>query len=173
MLIYLQMMDSEEDREKFEQIYLHYRGLMAHAAYQLLHNWEDAEDAVHQAFEYIAQNMHKISDPYCTKTRSYLVIIVESKSLDLLRQRKRRPTQELNEATVSLPAPLSESRGVAAAIARLEGRQREVILLKYAYGYTNDECAEIFGLSYDGVHSLDQRAKVKLRELLREEGIEL
>ena len=29
MLIYLQMMDSTEDKDKFEAIYLAYRGLMA------------------------------------------------------------------------------------------------------------------------------------------------
>ena len=173
MLIYLQMIDSEDDRAKFEQIYLRYRGLMAHAAYQLLQNWADAEDTVHQAFEYIAKNMDKISEPDCTKTRSYLIIIVESKAIDLLRWRSRRPTMELDEATVSLPAPLQEGSTVAAAIARLSPRQRELILLKYAYGYTNEECAEIFGLSYDGIHSLDQRARAKLRELLREEGMEL
>lgn len=172
MLIYLQMLDTAEERSKFEQLYLRYRGLMAHAAYRLLGNWADAEDAVHQAFLYIAEHMEKISDPLCIKTKSYVVIIVESRSIDLLRRRQRQPTAPLNEEITALSAPVPEG-GLAAAIARLEGRQREVILLKYAYGYTNDECAELFGLSNAGLRSLDQRAKAKLRELLREEGIEL
>ena len=50
MIIYLQMIDTPEDRSKFEQIYLEYRGLMFHVANEILHNEQDAEDAVHQAF---------------------------------------------------------------------------------------------------------------------------
>ena len=50
MIVYLQMIDTPEDRSKFEQLYLEYRGLMFHAANQILHNEQDAEDAVHQAF---------------------------------------------------------------------------------------------------------------------------
>ena len=50
MLIYLQMIDTPEERSKFEQIYLEYKGLMFHVAYDILHNEQDAEDAVHQGF---------------------------------------------------------------------------------------------------------------------------
>ncbi|MBM6722656.1 hypothetical protein [Pseudoflavonifractor phocaeensis] len=49
MIVYLQMIDTPEDRSKFEQIYLEYRGLMFHVANEILHNEQDAEDTVHQA----------------------------------------------------------------------------------------------------------------------------
>ena len=173
MLIYVSSIPAAEGRAKFEQVYRHYRGLMYEAAFRLLGSEEDAEDAVHQAFLYLAENISKISEPICTKTRSYVVIIVKSKSLDMLRRRKRRPTVELGENTPGLSAALPEGRGLAAAIAKLPGRERELILLKYAYGYTNSECAKLFGLSYHGIHSLDQRAKNKLRQLLQEEGIDV
>ena len=47
MLIYMMMIDSEEDRSKFEKIYLKYRKLMHTVAYKILRNHEDTEDAVH------------------------------------------------------------------------------------------------------------------------------
>lgn len=50
MLIYLQMIESEADKSKFERLYLRYRGLMFSVAMRLLSNEQDAEDAVHQAF---------------------------------------------------------------------------------------------------------------------------
>lgn len=50
MLIYLQMIESEADKSKFEQLYLKYRSLMLRVAMRILHNEQDAEDAVHQAF---------------------------------------------------------------------------------------------------------------------------
>lgn len=55
MIVYLQMIDTPEDRSKFEQIYLEYRGLMFHVANEILHNEQDAEDTVHQAFVNVAK----------------------------------------------------------------------------------------------------------------------
>lgn len=63
MIIYLQMLETPEEKSKFEQLYLEYKGLMFHVAYEILHNEQDAEDAVHQAFVKIAENIKKIDDP--------------------------------------------------------------------------------------------------------------
>lgn len=62
---------------------------------------------------------------------------------------------------------------MAEAIARLPARYREFILLKYADGYTNEELMKLLGLRYSGVRSLDKRAKKKLKEFLKEEGIDV
>ena len=69
MVIYLQMIDTPDDRSKFEQIYLEYRGLMFHVANEILHNEQDAEDAVHQAFVNVAKNMEKIGSPKLPKNQ--------------------------------------------------------------------------------------------------------
>ena len=62
MMIYLQMIDAPEDRSKFEQIYMEYRSMMFHIANRILTNEQDAEDAVHEAFLKIAENIEKIED---------------------------------------------------------------------------------------------------------------
>lgn len=60
MLLYLQMLETPEEKSLFEQIYLEYRGLMYHVAYEILHNDQDAEDAVHQAFVKIVENIKQL-----------------------------------------------------------------------------------------------------------------
>lgn len=50
LVYYLQMLDTPEEKIRFEQIYLKYRGLMYHVANGILHDRQDAEDAVHNAF---------------------------------------------------------------------------------------------------------------------------
>lgn len=95
MMIYLQMIETPEEKSKFEQLYLEYRGLMFHVAYDILHNEHDAEDAVHQAFVKIAENIKKIDEPVCPKTHSYVVTIVENKAIDIYRKIKSHPTVEL------------------------------------------------------------------------------
>ena len=103
MLIYLQMFDTPKDRSKFEQLYLEYRGLMFYVADQILHSEPDAEDAVHQAFLSVAENIEKIGDPSCPKTKSYLVTIAENKAIDLYRRRKRHPMVGLDEELQGVP----------------------------------------------------------------------
>lgn len=80
MIIYLQMIESDEDKSKFEQLYIMYKGLMFHVAMKILKNEFDAEDAVHQAFLSLIENLKKISDVKCPKTRAYIVIITETES---------------------------------------------------------------------------------------------
>jgi len=52
LIIYLQMIESDEDKSKFEQLYIMYKGLMFHVAMKILKNEFDAEDAV-QAIDII------------------------------------------------------------------------------------------------------------------------
>ena len=49
MLIYLQALDSAEDRTRFEALYTAYRGLMFHVARRILNNDQDAEDEIGRA----------------------------------------------------------------------------------------------------------------------------
>ncbi|MDD4296801.1 MAG: sigma factor [Ruminiclostridium sp.] len=51
------MIDSEGDKTKFEQIYLKYRELLFYVAIKILRNEHNAEDAVHQAFLSILENL--------------------------------------------------------------------------------------------------------------------
>ena len=97
MLIYLQMLETPEEKSLFEQIYLEYCGLMFHVAYEILHNEQDAEDAVHQAFVKIAENIKKIDAPVCPKTHSYVVTIVEHQAIDQYRRLQKHPSVELIE----------------------------------------------------------------------------
>lgn len=170
MLIYLQMIESDLDKRKFEQIYLQYRGLMFYVANRILKNQQDAEDAVHQAFVRIAENIEKISEPVCPKTRALVVTIVERVSIDQYRRQKRRPVIEFDEETAGLQVELPEEHGLPSAIVRLSARYRQVILLKYDMGYSNIEIAQIMGLTPVNVEKLLQRAKAKLKDVLREEG---
>ena len=99
MLIYLQMIETPEEKSKFEQIYLQYKGLMFQVAFQILHNEQDAEDAVHQAFVKIAENIRKIDQPVCPKTHGYVVTMCRTKPLtstgNSTNTRRRRLNEEI------------------------------------------------------------------------------
>ena len=73
-----------------DRIYLKYKALMFYTANKILHNEQDAEDAVHMAFIKIAENIEKIDALDCPKTRSYIVTIAEHKADVYKRQRYER-----------------------------------------------------------------------------------
>ena len=158
MLVYLAVIDEPAQKTKFETVYHQYRGLMYYVAYRILNNASDAEDAVHDAFIKIAENIKKISDPVCPKTQSYVVTIVENKAIDLYRRKQRRgalPLEETEELSVSPQEPM----GLAECI------------LKYHQGFSCKEIAAMLGITLSAAQKLDQRAKEKLRQIAEKEGI--
>lgn len=173
MMIYLQTIAPEGDKSKFEVIYHKYRGLMYHIAYKYLKHPQDAEDAVHHAFVKIAENISKISDPLSPKTKRYIVTIIENRSIDVLRvERKgsRLPFDEaLNQAS-DIPEP--DDR-LARCILKLSEEQRQVLWLKYYFGYDLREIAKMLGISLAWAQKIDQRGKKKLEQYLEEEGVVL
>ena len=117
--LYLQMLDSEEERSRFERFYLRYRDVMFRVAIKLLHSEMDAEDAVHQAFLAILPHFSKIHEIDCPETRAYAVIITERKAIDLLRARQRISGLDPEEAEYE-PLPLPGDEGLADAMARVQ-----------------------------------------------------
>ena len=170
MIIYLQMIDTPEERSKFEQLYLEYRSLMFNVANKVLHNEQDAEDIVHQAFLSVAENIEKIGDPKCPKTWGYIVTIVENKAIDLYRRRQKRQVVEFSDELSGISVVYDGDNTLASCILKLPVRYREVILLRYFQGYSVKEVAAILGLSLSAASKLDQRAKNRLRDLYEKEG---
>ena len=161
MLIYLTMIEAEEDRHRFLSLYRRYKKLMLYIAHDILHDPHDAEDAVHEAFLRLAEMIEKIHEIDCPETRSLIVMITKSKAIDLYRKKKRRA------GTV----PLED--WAAAAPPQAEGVERDVLLLKYDQGYGNSEIGKLLGLRPDHISQIAHRAKEHLRKNLEEMGVEV
>lgn len=171
MLIYLAMIDSPEDQSKFENIYNSYKGLMFYIANKILHNEQDSEDAVHNAFIKIAENIDKIGDPVCPKTKVYVVTIVENKAIDLYRANQRRHKVTYLDDISGIEIEESNLQGLAACMTKLSPRYRQIILLKYYHGFSCKEIAKQLNITEANAIKLDQRAKNKLFQICKEEGM--
>lgn len=171
MLIYLQMIESADDKAKFEILYETYSDYMYRVAYAILRNVQDAEDAVHYAFVKIAENIKKIEEPKCLKTRGYIVTIVRNAAIDMYRKRRRHPKVEYLDAKFGVHVPYNGDNALIKCILKLPERQRSVIFLRYHQGYEMKEIAKMLDISYANALKIAQRAKAKLRTLCEEEGI--
>lgn len=171
MIMYIQMLETPEEQTKFEQLYLKYRSLMYHVAYKILHHQQDAEDAVHQAFLKIAEHMDKVEDPLSPKAQGYVVTIVENKAIDQYRKRQKQLCSPLVDEIHGIAISYEGNDTLTACILKLPARYREIILLRYHYGYSVREIAHMMSLSVSAASKLDQRAKNKLKALCQKEEI--
>ncbi len=178
MFIYLMMLDTEEEKSKFEKIYFKYRQLMFQVANGILKDEYLAEDAVHKAFIKIMKHLDKIKEIECPKTKAFSVIIVKHTAIDLYRKRKRENTVQIEEevlveyraTTVDQEVIDKVENPLTAAILALPYHYSEIILLKYNHNYTDKQIAGLVGLSEDNVKKRLQRAKKKLKEIMKEVG---
>ena len=102
LVLYLQMLDEPQQKASFEQFYRKYRQAMFAVAFGILHNKQDAEDAVSQAFFSIAKSFEKISHLDSHEMKAYAVIVCRNKSLNIYKQNKRRTEQRRHHAVLLL-----------------------------------------------------------------------
>lgn len=178
MLLFFDMLDTEEDKSKFELIFNQYKQLMFYIANGILHDENLAEDAVQQAFLKIINNFQKIHDVKCPQTKSYIVIIIKSISLDILRHQNRHKDVSYEEIEDNenltggiSPEGKTDYQLLISAIQSLPQNYRNVLLLKYVHGCSMQEISTILGLSLENVKKILQRARKKLEQILREEGV--
>ena len=171
MLLYFQMIENEEDRSKFEQLYDRYAGLMYHITKGYLANEQDREDAVQTACEALIKNIKKISQVDCPQTYGYIVNTIESKCIDILK-RDSKQFEELDECIAGIEIELPEDDILADALSKLPAHYREILLLRFDCGFSTWELSDMLGLSRGNVQKQILRAKKALSKILREEGIQ-
>ena len=161
---YLSLIDTDEEKSKFEIVYIKHRKVMMLEAKKYLDE-KLAEDAVHTAFVKIADNIKKIDDPADIKTRNFVVIITRNTALDMLKKLGREA--ELSENLVQTEqTPLTDS-----PLEKLSKTYRDVLIFHYQYGYSMPETAKLLGLSRDAVYKRIDRAKQELAKIIREEQL--
>lgn len=73
LMFYLQLIETESDQKLFEQIYNNYRRQMVFAANNILHNPDLAEDAIHNAFIGIINNMQSVRNRGAGDIKNYVI----------------------------------------------------------------------------------------------------
>jgi RNA polymerase sigma-70 factor, ECF subfamily len=161
------------DRDALEELYL----LHFDRIYSYLHlsvgNRHDAEDLTTQTFLKMLEAIGRFrwqSVPFS----AWLFRIAHNLAMDHFRTRRRLQTED----EVPEPAGSEESSaedqaldslgraGMLELIERLSAEQRQVLTLKFLFGFVNAEVAGILGKSEGAVKSLQHRALASLEKQL-------
>ena len=130
-------------------------------------NEQDAEDAVHQAFLSLVRHTAKLKKAPENSLYAFLVTAAQNKALDIIRSRAFYDSAAELEKLTALDSDLSEKSAFSIALASLAPAYREVHILRYVYGYSSKEAAEIMGIRADALRKLAERAKKQLRDKLQ------
>lgn len=90
LMFYLQLIETEEDRQLFTWIYEAHKKQMQYVANDILHKWDLAEDAVHTAFVGIANNMDSIHGRSKEDVKNYVLKAAKNAAINMLRKETKQ-----------------------------------------------------------------------------------
>jgi len=179
------------DLDALNWLVLRYQTRVYNLCYRMLSDPDAAADATQEAFLSAWRAMSRFKGE---QFRTWILRIATNACLDMLRSRKRRPTQSIDswnsgdsseEASEPLPiADLDPSidpeRQVLRAetvatiqlgLERLPDDQRTVLVLVDVQGLSYEEAATVTGANLGTVKSRVNRARSRMRDFLRERGV--
>ena len=166
LFLYMSLIDDENDKSKFEQLYYMYDKLMMNVAMSKLHDIDMAEDVLQDSWLYIAINFEKVGDINSVSTRKYLATITAGFAINKFNKNNKTILLPLDEAIGSISDEYFnqfETLELKLAIDTLNDESQNLLHLTYIYGYKSHELADMFGLSDSNVRKKLQFAKHKLK----------
>jgi RNA polymerase sigma-70 factor (ECF subfamily) len=163
--------------DAFNHLVVTYQDYLYSMTVRVVRDRDIAEEAVQEAFFSAYRNLERFSGP---SFRAWLTRIAINAARDLLRKRKRRPSEpypEWEDDSWQPPAPATEepeavadARQRRAAIARcmdgITDDQRAAIVLYDVQGYDYGEIAAMTDVSVGTVKSRIHRGRLALRDCL-------
>lgn len=163
---------------KFEAIYFAYSKYLYSIGINILKDEQYAADALQQCFIKIFENIEKVGEINSSQTKSFISIIMRNESINILRKRKTvfHVTESMEDALyiiidetanteeILLKAELRDE--IKAYLSKLNKEESNLIILKYVRDYSNQEIAEILGVSQEVVRQRLSRVRRKLAALI-------
>jgi RNA polymerase sigma factor (sigma-70 family) len=147
------------DESAFARIVEAHHGSMARIAYLICGSLDVAEEAEQAAWAKAWHRLGDVREP--SRLRSWLMSVAANEARQIMRGQKRRTVRELvvGGPTSTPGTDRAALMDLAAALARLDTRDRAIISLRYVAGLDSAEIGKAVGMSASGV-------RVRLHRLL-------
>ena len=166
------------NKEAFELLYNKYKEKIQYFIYNIVKDYQKAEDITQDTFVYVMQN--KIKEGYTFKY--YIYLVAKSRAYNYINTEKKRT--EINETYVlhefnsieqdvaDIVTKNEKQKEIINAINMLEDRYKNTIYLTQIEKLTYKETAQILGESVQNVKNLIHRGKKELRKILIKKGFD-
>lgn len=174
--IYLSMLDTEEQKTRFEQIYTKYHYSILKLAYSILENEDAAYDAVDASLTALARNIDALPDETDeAKEKAYVYKTVKNMAYNEAKKLNKAVSIdysiEVSQITDNVsPADLLMAKEsfdkLTSCIRSMPEEYRDTLTLRFVYNMSCSEIAKSLGENYNTVKSRIRRGAILLRERL-------
>jgi len=173
MLLFLAAIENEEVRSVMEMICEEYLEDMVRSANSILHNEQDARDAVQNAFLRMLNHVDQLQKLTDHQTKWYVVTAAFNAAKDIYRTKKKQNEIPISEdiATVDQFERYETKDQVEKMILKLSAKDQEFLILKHTYGFKYAEIGEMLNSSEEAVRKAIKRAETKLEGMCKEEQL--
>lgn len=176
--VFMDLIDNEDDRQSFASFYEKYKDYSLNLALSILHDTSLAEDAVQDAFMYLAKNTWRITDYEEKSAKWFLSELIRDFSNNIIRKENgisKVPLEDIDiivsEEEFLQTMEVSAVDDIKSAISQLQETDQSIIRLFYTYEYKTKEIAQMLKMSDANVRKRLQRARAVLKSALDKEGV--
>ena len=184
----IQTIENEEQRTLVEDIYNNCFDRMYRISLQILNNHHDAEDSAMETIKKIIDNVEKFLDKNRNEIIAMVVIYTRNTARSMYRKKQRSQTisttydsEEYGERSqMDIPDESEDVqrlvinsetiRMIEDAIRQLTTEQRDIIMLRYYFGYQYAEIAKAMEIDENAARTRVHRIKQKLKKLLGDDA---
>ena len=165
-------------KSAFEMLYNKYKEKIKYFVYNIVKDYQKAEDITQDVFIYVLQN--EIKQGYSFKY--YIYLVARSRAYNYVNAEKRRTeinekyfsskTEQIEQDISEIITKNEEKKEIINAINMLDDRYRNALYLVKIEELTYQETAQILGESIPNVKNLIHRGKKELRKILIKKGFD-
>lgn len=174
--LYNEYLDGEKGA--FELLYNKYKDKIQYFVYNIVKDYQKAEDITQDVFVYVMQN--KIKEGYTFKY--YIYLVAKSRAYNQINMEKRRTeineeyilngVEQVGQDVADIVTKNEKRQEIIKAIDMLDDRYKNAIYLVKIEELTYQETAQILGESIQNVKNLIHRGKKELRKILIKKGFD-
>lgn len=175
MLLFLALIDTQEDKDRFEELYEAYCYSMFYIAFKILNDHGQAEDAVQEALIRIANNMDKVGPVSEPRTKKFALVIVHNIAVNMIKKKRDTVYESLDNyiGSIEFEDRVLNHIELEAALHLLNEMSPiycDILMLNIYFEFSPKEISEIIGVSYETVRKRLQRGKQALQKALEIRG---
>ena len=162
----------------FDKLYIKYKDKIQYFIYNIVKDYQNAEDITQEVFIYVFQN--RLKEGYSFKYYIYLTakskainyINVENRRTELKEQYYLKEHEKLESDVLENIIKSEDRKEILKAINMLDDKYKNAIYLIKIEGLSYKETAKILNISIQNVKNLVHRGKKELRKILIKKGFE-
>ena len=164
------------EKEAFEILYNKYKNKIEYFIYNIVKDYQKAEDIAQETFIYVIQ--HKMREN--SSFKYYIYLVARSKALNYINVEKRRneitekyltnDNEQIEKDVLDIITTEESKKELLESIELLDERYKNAIYLVNIEGLSYEETSKILGETLQNTKNLIHRAKKQLRKILLKKG---